>query len=286
MNTPLVEFVGAGPGAEDLITLRGLRALEQADLVVYAGSLVNPGHLKRCKPDCECRDSAAMNLGEQVAAMSEAALAGKRVVRLHTGDPAMYGAINEQIRALAEKGIASRIVPGVSSVFGAAAALGCELTCPDVSQSVVLTRTPGRTPMPKGENAAAFARTGATLVFFLSTGKIDDLMTDLMAEGGLSPDTPAAVVYRATWPDERILRGTVSDIARKVEEAGFGRQALIFVGRALDAQGGASRLYGADFSHGYRNHLANEAFDGRCMPLPTRGLSAPRKSPPDSACLR
>ena len=264
MNTPLVEFVGAGPGAEDLITLRGLRALEQADLVVYAGSLVNPGHLKRCKPDCECRDSAAMNLGEQVAAMSEAALAGKRVVRLHTGDPAMYGAINEQIRALAEKGIASHIVPGVSSVFGAAAALGCELTCPDVSQSVVLTRTPGRTPMPKGENAAAFARTGATLVFFLSTGKIDDLMTALMGEGGLSPDTPAAVVYRATWPDERILRGTVSDIARKVEEAGFGRQALIFVGRALDAQGGASRLYGADFSHGYRNHLANEAFDGRC----------------------
>ena len=264
MNTPLVEFVGAGPGAEDLITLRGLRALEQADLVVYAGSLVNPGHLKRCKPDCECRDSAAMNLREQVAAMSEAALAGKRVVRLHTGDPAMYGAINEQIRALAEKGIASRIVPGVSSVFGAAAALGCELTCPDVSQSVVLTRTPGRTPMPKGENAAAFARTGATLVFFLSTGRIDDLMTALMGEGGLSPDTPAAVVYRATWPDERILRGTVSDIARKVEEAGFGRQALIFVGRALDAQGGASRLYGADFSHGYRNHLANEAFDGRC----------------------
>lgn len=264
MNTPLVEFVGAGPGAEDLITLRGLRALEQADLVVYAGSLVNPGHLKRCKPGCVCRDSASMSLGEQVAAMSDAALAEKRVVRLHTGDPAMYGAINEQIRALAEKGIASRIVPGVSSVFGAAAALGCELTCPDVSQSVVLTRTPGRTPMPKGENAAAFARTGATLVFFLSTGKIGELMKELMDEGGLPPDTPAAVVYRATWPDERILRGTVSDIARKAEDAGFGRQALIFVGRALDANGGVSRLYGSDFSHGYRNHLANEAFDGRC----------------------
>ena len=129
MNTPLVEFVGAGPGAEDLITLRGLRALEQADLVVYAGSLVNPGHLKRCKPDCECRDSAAMNLGEQVTAMSEAALAGKRVVRLHTGDPAMYGAINEQIRALAEKGIASRIVPGVSSVFGAAGSGHFRIAC-------------------------------------------------------------------------------------------------------------------------------------------------------------
>ena len=265
MNTPLVEFVGAGPGAEDLITLRGLRALEQADLVVYAGSLVNPGHLKRCKPDCECRDSAAMNLGEQVAAMSEAALAGKRVVRLHTGDPAMYGAINEQIHALAEKGIASRIVPGVSSVFGAAAALGCELTCPDVSQSVVLTRTPGRTPMPKGENAAAFARTGATLVFFLSTGKIDDLMTDLMAEGGLSPDTPAAVVYRATWPDERILRGTVSDIARKVEEAGFGRQALIFVGRALGCPTAAHRGFTAPTSRmATGTTWPTKPFDGRC----------------------
>ena len=286
MNTPLVEFVGAGPGAEDLITLRGLRALEQADLVVYAGSLVNPGHLKRCKPDCECRDSAAMNLREQVAAMSEAALAGKRVVRLHTGDPAMYGAINEQIRALAEKGIASRIVPGVSSVFGAAAALGCELTCPDVSQSVVLTRTPGRTPMPKGENAAAFARTGATLVFFLSTGKIDDLMTALTGEGGLSPDTPAAVVYRATWPDERILRGTVSDIARKVEEAD-GRRSFSWAGRWMPkaAHHGFMAL---TFHMVTETTLPTKPLTGAvpCMPLPTRGLSAPRKSPPDSDCPR
>ena len=165
----LVEFVGAGPGAEDLITVRGLRALEQADLVVYAGSLVNPAHLKACKANCTCLDSASMNLGEQIEAMSDAALAGKRVVRLHTGDPAMYGAINEQIRGLAQKGVAASIIPGVSSVFAAAAALGCELTSPDVSQSVVLTRTPGRTPMPQGEDAAAFARTGAMLVFFLST---------------------------------------------------------------------------------------------------------------------
>lgn len=260
----LVEFIGAGPGAEDLITVRGLRALEQADLVVYAGSLVNPGHLKACKPGCECLDSASMNLGEQVEAMSSAALAGKRVVRLHTGDPAMYGAINEQIRALAEKGVASSITPGVSSVFAGAAALGCELTMPDGSQSVVLTRTPGRTPMPESEDAASFARTGATLVFFLSTGNIEALMRRLMQEGGLGADTPAAVVYRASWPDERILRGTVNDIALKVEEAGFGRQALIFVGRALEASNGESRLYGANFSHGYRNTLAGEAFDGRC----------------------
>ena len=208
----LVEFVGAGPGAEDLITVRGLRALEQADLVVYAGSLVNPAHLKACKANCTCLDSASMNLGEQIEDMSDAALAGKRVVRLHTGDPAMYGAINEQIRGLAQKGVAASIIPGVSSVFAAAAALGCELTSPDVSQSVVLTRTPGRTPMPQGEDAAAFARTGAMLVFFLSTGKVGELMRHLMEQGGLAEDTPAAIVYRASWPDERILRGTVGDI--------------------------------------------------------------------------
>ena len=251
----LVEFVGAGPGAEDLITVRGLRALEQADLVVYAGSLVNPAHLKACKANCTCLDSASMNLGEQIEAMSDAALAGKRVVRLHTGDPAMYGASNEQIRGLAQKGVAASIIPGVSSVFAAAAALGCELTSPDVSQSVVLTRTPGRTPMPQGEDAAAFARTGAMLVFFLSTGKVGELMRHLMEQGGLAEDTPAAIVYRASWPDERILRGTVGDIAR---------QALVIVGRALGANGTASRLYDADFSHGYRNRLVSENFDGRC----------------------
>ena len=260
----LVEFVGAGPGAEDLITVRGLRALEQADLVVYAGSLVNPAHLKACKADCTCLDSASMNLGEQIEAMSDAALAGKRVVRLHTGDPSMYGAINEQIRGLAQKGVTASIVPGVSSVFAAAAALGCELTSPDVSQSVVLTRTPGRTPMPQGEDAAAFARTGAMLVFFLSTGKVGELMRHLMEQGGLAEGTPAAIVYRASWPDERILRGTVGDIARQAEEAGLGRQALVIVGRALGANGTASRLYDADFSHGYRNRLVSEDFDGRC----------------------
>ena len=260
----LVEFVGAGPGAEDLITVRGLSALEQADLVVYAGSLVNPAHLKACKADCTCLDSASMNLGEQIEAMSDAALTGKRVVRLHTGDPAMYGAINEQIRGLAQKGVAASIIPGVSSVFAAAAALGCELTSPDVSQSVVLTRTPGRTPMPQGEDAAAFARTGAMLVFFLSTGKVGELMRHLMEQGGLAEGTPAAIVYRASWPDERILRGTVGDIARQAEEAGLGRQALVIVGRALGANGTASRLYDADFSHGYRNRLVSEDFDGRC----------------------
>ena len=264
MNMPFVEIVGAGPGAEDLITVRGLRALQQADLVVYAGSLVAPALLRHCRPDCLCRDSASMDLAEQVAVMSEAALAGKRVVRLHTGDPALYGAIDEQIRGLAERGITVRITPGVSSVFAAAAALGCELTGPGTAQSVVLTRTPGRTPMPAGEQAAAFARTGATLAFFLSTGKVADLMAELQDAGGLAPDTPAAAVYRASWPDEQVVRGTVADLARKVEEAGFRRQSLILVGRALAASATVSRLYDGSFSHGYRNSLPDEAFHGTC----------------------
>ena len=264
MNMPFVEIVGAGPGAEDLITVRGLRALQQADLVVYAGSLVTPALLRHCRPDCLCRDSASMDLAEQVAVMSEAALAGKRVVRLHTGDPALYGAIDEQIRGLAERGITVRITPGVSSVFAAAAALGCELTGPGTAQSVVLTRTPGRTPMPAGEQAAAFARTGATLAFFLSTGKVADLMAELQDAGGLAPDTPAAAVYRASWPDEQVVRGTLADLARKVEEAGFRRQSLILVGRALAASTTVSRLYDGSFSHGYRNSLPDEAFLGTC----------------------
>ena len=264
MNMPFVEIVGAGPGAEDLITVRGLRALQQADLVVYAGSLVAPALLRHCRPDCLCRDSASMDLAEQVAVMSETALAGKRVVRLHTGDPALYGAIDEQIRGLAQRGITVRITPGVSSVFAAAAAQGCELTGPETAQSVVLTRTPGRTPMPAGEQAAAFARTGATLAFFLSTGKVADLMAELQDAGGLAPDTPAAAVYRASWPDEQVVRGTVSDLARKVEEAGFRRQSLILVGRALAASATVSRLYDGSFSHGYRNSLPDEAFHGTC----------------------
>lgn len=264
MNMPFVEIVGAGPGAEDLITVRGLRALQQADLVVYAGSLVAPALLRHCRPDCLCRDSASMDLAEQVAVMSEAALAGKRVVRLHTGDPALYGAIDEQIRGLAQRGITVRITPGVSSLFAAAAALGCELTGPGTAQSVVLTRTPGRTPMPAGEQAAAFARTGATLAFFLSTGKVADLMAELQDAGGLAPDTPAAAVYRASWPDEQVVRGTLADLARKVEEAGFRRQSLILVGRALAASTTVSRLYDGSFSHGYRNSLPDEAFLGTC----------------------
>lgn len=278
MKRAYVLFVGAGPGAADLVTLRGAAALEAADLVLYAGSLVNPALLRRCRPDCVRLDSAGLNLDEQVRIMSEAALAGKRVLRLHTGDPCLYGAIAEQIAALEERGVDARIVPGVSSVFAAAAALGCELTLPGVSQSLVLTRTPGRTPMPAGEDAAAFARTGATLAFFLSAGRLPELVAGLTgpatgaSSAPLPADTPAVVAARVSWEDERLVRGTLADIAQRAAEAGIGRQALVLVGRAL-AQGKAtadgaarerSRLYAPSFSHGYRNTLDEERFAGSC----------------------
>ena len=259
-----IHFVGAGPGAEDLITERGAALLKEADVVVYAGSLVNPGHLKRCREGAELHDSAAMSLEEQVDVMSQAVKEGKKVVRLHTGDPSMYGAIAEQFDLLDKKGIQSVVVPGVSSVFAAAAALRTELTYPGIAQSLVLTRTPGRTPMPSGESSEAFAKTGATLAFFLSVGKLDELARQLVA-AGKSPDTAAAVVYRATWPDEKIIRGTLSTIAEETSRAGIGRQAIILVGNAIGAHDcGQSLLYHGQFSHGYRNEKEEERFNGNC----------------------
>lgn len=263
---PYIQIVGAGPGAEDLITVRGMKALEQADFVLYAGSLVNAGLLAYCKKSCVIKDSSSMDLQEQVQAMLDFAKQGKNVVRLHTGDPSLYGAINEQIRLLKEQGMEIKIIPGVSSAFAAAAELGIELTSPEVSQSVVITRTAGRTPMPEKEKASTFAQTGATLIFFLSTGKIDELMQDLQENGGLALDTPAAVVYRATWQEQQILRGTLATIAEQVHEAGIGRQALIFVGKALQglSETAVSKLYAQNFSHGYRNAFSQETFYGNC----------------------
>ena len=266
MNTARfpIHFIGAGPGAEDLITERGAALLKEADVVVYAGSLVNPAHLKRCRPEAELHDSARMNLKEQVEVMARGVLEGKKVVRLHTGDPSMYGAVAEQFDLLDKKGIESIVVPGVSSVFAAAAALRTELTYPGLAQSLVLTRTPGRTPMPSGEACEAFAKTGATLAFFLSAGKLDELAARLVS-AGKSPDTAAAVVYRATWPDEKIIRGTLSTIAAETARAGIGRQALILVGDAIGAHDcGQSLLYHGQFSHGYRNEKEDERFDGSC----------------------
>ena len=208
----MIYFVGAGSGAPDLITVRGARLLSEADVIVYAGSLVNPALLDYKKDGCEVYNSAKMTLEEVIAVMAPAAKAGKTVVRLHTGDPCVYGAHREQMDELDRLGLAYEVCPGVSSFCGAAAALKAEYTLPNVSQSVILTRMEGRTPVPEKEQIESFAAHGATMVIFLSAGQLARLSERLIA-GGYAPDTPAAIVYKATWPDEKVVRTTVADLA-------------------------------------------------------------------------
>ncbi len=258
-----VIFAGAGPGAPDLLTLRCAQALAAADLVIYAGSLVNPEVLQHCRPECRLVDSARIDLDEVIALIKAAVAKKEKVVRLHTGDPAMYGAISEQMNRLDELKIDYEIIPGVSSVFAAAAALKCEFTMPDLSQSLVLTRTAGRTPMPDQETIANFAATGATLAFFLSAGNLEKLTQELIA-AGKPATTPAAVVYRASWPNQKIVRSPLADIAAKVAAAGIRRQALLLVGPVLERSGGLSLLYDKHFSHGYRSQRRDEFFTGKC----------------------
>ena len=260
---PVVIFAGAGPGAADLITLRARQALDSADLVMYAGSLVNPALLASCKEDCRIKDSSHLALDEQVRILAEAAKKGLNVVRLHSGDPSLYGAIREQIQGLAKEGVAVAVIPGVTSAFAAAASLALEYTVPNVSQTLIFTRSRGRTPLPESQSPAQLAKTRASLVFYLSAGHFKELTRELQEEGGLAPDTPCAIVCRASWEDERILRGTLADIADQAEAAGIQRQALLLVGEALgDPSATKSLLYADSFSHGYRNTLEDEAFTG------------------------
>lgn len=260
MNHKVI-FAGAGAGAPDLLTLRCARALECADLVIYAGSLVNPEVLHLCPVACRLIDSAKLDLDEVIELIREAVAQKQSVVRLHTGDPAMYGAISEQMNRLDELDIDFEVIPGVSSIFAAAAELKCELTMPGISQSLILTRTTGRTPMPERETVANFAATGATLAFFLSAGKLETLTSELL-EAGLAAETPAAVVYRASWPNQKIVRGTLADLAEKTTAAGINRQALVLVGRVLERSGNLSLLYDKHFSHGYRSRREDEFFAG------------------------
>jgi precorrin-4/cobalt-precorrin-4 C11-methyltransferase len=254
MKHPVI-FLGAGPGDPELITLKGRRLLDEADVIVYAGSLVNPALLDGVK--AEMHDSAGMTLDEVLAVLTAAWQAGKKAVRLHTGDPALYGAIREQMQRLEQGGIPCQVVPGVSSAFAAAAALKAELTVPEITQTVIFTRIGGRTPVPEAESLRKLAAIRASLCIFLSVGMIEQVAAELIA-GGYPPDTPAAVVEKASWPDERIIRGALTDIAAKVQEAGIRKTAMILAGAALSEEpSAASRLYDAKFSHGCRESCSS-----------------------------
>lgn len=245
-----VYFVGAGPGDPDLLTRKAERLLTRARFCIYAGSLVSPMVLDLLPADAERHDSSSLSMTDVIALILDARLKNLDVVRLHTGDPSMYSAIGEQMVELDRHGVDYEVVPGVSSFQAAAAVLSWELTIPEAAQTVVLTRTPGRTPMPEAEDLAHYARTGATLCLFLSVHAIGKLALDLAAHYG--EDCPAAVVYRASWPDEMVIRGTLGDIAEKINAAGLSKTALIIVRREPPA-GARSRLYDGSFSHGYRN---------------------------------
>ena len=247
----MVHFVGAGSGAPDLITLRGARLLDEADVVIYAGSLVNPELLTLTKPGCELHDSAKLTLEEVIALVEAAERMGKTTVRLHTGDPSIYGAVREQFDELAKRGIAFDICPGVSSFCGAAAALRTEYTLPDVSQTVIITRAAGRTPVPERESIRSLAAHGATMVLFLSTALTETLQGELLA-GGYAAETPAAIVYKATWPEEKIFRCTVGTLHETAEENGLRKTALIVVGGCLGEEYLRSMLYHPDFTTEYR----------------------------------
>ena len=247
----MVHFVGAGSGAADLITMRGKKLLEEADVVIYAGSLVNPELLEYTKSGCETHNSAVMTLDEVIDVMEKAENSGKITVRLHTGDPCVYGAVREQMDRLDRLGIDYDVCPGVSSFCGAAAALKAEYTLPDVSQTVILTRMAGRTPVPEKESIESLAAHHATMVIFLSTGMLAELSERLIS-GGYSADTPAAIVYKATWEDEKICRCTVGSLAETAEKNGITKTALITVGDFLGDVRSLSKLYSADFETEFR----------------------------------
>ncbi|CAM1379581.1 Cobalt-precorrin-4 C(11)-methyltransferase [Fretibacterium fastidiosum] len=247
----MIYFIGAGPGAPDLITLRGAELLRRAGLIVYAGSLVNPALLDYAPQGCEVYDSALMTLDEVMEKLLDGERRGLTTVRLHTGDPSLYGAIREQMDRLRAEGVEFSVVPGVSSFCAAAAAIPAEYTLPGVSQTLIISRMEGRTPVPAREGIRSLAAHGASMVLFLSSAMLKELASELIA-GGYPPETPAALVYKASWPDERVLRGPLASIPAMAEEAGISKTALVLVGGFLGDDYDLSRLYDASFSHGCR----------------------------------
>ena len=247
----MIHFVGAGPGAPDLITLRGAKLLGEAGMIIYAGSLVNPELLKLAPSGCEIYNSASMTLDEVIERLKSAHDRSMDAVRLHTGDPSIYGAIREQMDQLKELGIPYDVTPGVSSFCAAAAAAGAEYTLPSVSQTVIITRMEGRTPVPPREKLSSLASHQASMALFLSSGLMESTCAALL-EGGYPPDTPAAVVYKASWPEQKVLRGTIATIAAQAEAENIHNTALILIGRFLGNDYELSKLYDASFSHGFR----------------------------------
>jgi len=247
-------FVGAGPGDPDLITVKGQWALSNADLVIYAGSLVPDALLKWTREGAEILNSAGLTLERILDAMIQAHASGKRVVRLHTGDPSLYGAIHEQMVGLRKQGVPCEVIPGVSAAFAAAAALGIEFTLPEITQTLILTRMAGKTPVPEAESLDKLAAHGASLVIYLSIGQISEM--ERILSDAYGPSAPCVIAYRVSHPDQRLIRTTVSELKRTVSEAGIQRQALVLIGKAIESMNAgdlpASRLYDACFSHGFR----------------------------------
>lgn len=244
----MIHFVGAGPGAPDLLTLRGAELVKSADCIIYAGSLVNPALLSMAKDNCSIYNSAEMTLEQVLAVMRNT---DGELVRLHTGDPSIYGAIREQMDALDAEGIPYDITPGVSSFSGAAAAVHAEYTLPGVSQTVILTRREGRTPVPEQERLDCLAQHGSSMVIFLSAGMLQQVQTDLL-KGNYTEQTPVAIVYKATWPEEKVARCTLGTLAKTGEQAGIHKTALILVGEFLGGSYERSKLYDPEFTTGYR----------------------------------
>lgn len=251
MENNKIYIIGAGSGAADLVTVRAMKLLQRADVIVFAGSLVNPEILEYAPQDCEIHNSAEMTLEEVLEVMIAANKLGKNVVRLHTGDPSVYGAIREQMDALARENIEFEVVPGVSSFCGAAAALKAEYTLPGVSQSVIITRAAGRTPVPSRESIKELAAHKATMVIFLSSGLLGQVQKDLI-DGGIAPQTHAAIVYKATWPDEKVCRCTVETLEKTAKENNISKTALIIVGEVLGDEYERSKLYDPAFATEFR----------------------------------
>ena len=248
----MIHFVGAGCGAPDLITVRGMHLLEKADAIIYAGSLVNPKLLDYAKADCQVYNSAVMTLEEVLAVMVEAEQEGKDVVRLHTGEPSIYGAVQEQMQELDARKLAYDSTPGVSACFGAAAAMNLEYTLPDISQSLIITRMEGRTAVPEKESIEAFAAHQCSMVIYLSTGMLEKL-SERLIKGGYSKDTTAALAYKVSWPEEEIYICTVETLAQTAAEHGITKTALVLVGDVINKSGySKSRLYAEDFSTEFR----------------------------------